>query len=135
MGYMILANSKVSFFWDLSQDMRSSSFLPRNRPLIGRLDRSANQRPDCTHVLTLISEKTDFKIMDWMDLIPKMSSFGFPPTVYKLILNTILIWAKFLMYILQQYSSELMTKNYLHLHNPSKIVQPWPITRVFDLMP
>ena len=32
------------FFWDQSQDMSSSSFPPKNRPLIGRPDRSANQR-------------------------------------------------------------------------------------------
>ena len=49
--------------------MSSSGFPPKNRPLIGIPDRSANQRPDflvgnslnsCHFVLNLISEKTDF---------------------------------------------------------------------------
>ena len=44
--FVILSCTKVSFFWDTSQDMSSSGVLPKkNRPLIGRLDRSANQRP------------------------------------------------------------------------------------------
>ena len=57
---------KVIFFWDPSQDMSSSDFPPKNSPLIGRPDRSANQRPvfwretTWIHVLILISEKTDF---------------------------------------------------------------------------
>ena len=40
----VLSTSKVSFFLDLSQDMSSSGFPPKNRPLIGRPDRLANQR-------------------------------------------------------------------------------------------
>ena len=46
--------------------MSSSVFLPKTRSLIGRLDRSANQRPfflagnHLNYVLTLISEKSDF---------------------------------------------------------------------------
>ena len=55
-------------FWDQSLDMCSSGFLPKNRPLIGRPDRSANQRPVfwwetdelMSWRLTLISEKIDF---------------------------------------------------------------------------
>ena len=60
--------TKVSFFWDLSQNMSSSGFLLKNWPLIGRPDWSANQRPviwwetTWTHVLILMSEKTDFSI-------------------------------------------------------------------------
>ena len=42
---LLLLGTKVSFFWDQSQDMNSSGFPPKNRPLIGRPDRSANQRP------------------------------------------------------------------------------------------
>jgi len=46
MLYYLLIYTKVSFFWDLSQDRGSSSFPPKKpSPLIGRLDRSANQRP------------------------------------------------------------------------------------------
>ena len=38
--------TKVSFFWDPSQDMSSSSFPTKKTALlIGRLYRSANQRP------------------------------------------------------------------------------------------
>ena len=57
---------KVSFFWDQIQDMSSSGFLPKTRSLIGRQDRSANQRPvfwweiTWTHVLIWILEKTNF---------------------------------------------------------------------------
>ena len=37
---------KVSFFWDPSENMSSSSFPPnKNRPLVGRPDRLANQKP------------------------------------------------------------------------------------------
>ena len=38
-GLLPVLKTKVSFFWDPSQDMSSSSFLPKNRPLIGRPDR------------------------------------------------------------------------------------------------
>ena len=37
--------TKVSFFWDPSQDMGSSGAPHKNRPLIDRPDRSANERP------------------------------------------------------------------------------------------
>ena len=46
--------------------MSSSGFLPEKRPLIGRPDKLANQKPvlwqetTLTPVMTLISEKTDF---------------------------------------------------------------------------
>ena len=42
--YTIEPGSKVSFFWDPSQDMSLSGFPTKNRPLIGRAERSANQR-------------------------------------------------------------------------------------------
>ena len=38
-----VVTSRVSFFWD--QDMSSSCFPPKNRHLIGRPDRSADQWP------------------------------------------------------------------------------------------
>ena len=40
-----LFGTKVSFFWDQSQDMSSSGFPSKNRHLIDRQDRSSNQRP------------------------------------------------------------------------------------------
>ena len=68
--------------------MSSSGFPPKNRPLIGRMDRSENQRPffggkprTQTHVLTQISEKTDFStgcpvtIVLYLDLLPTIFVF------------------------------------------------------------
>ena len=68
--------------------MSSSCLLPKNRPLIGRMDRSENQRPifggkprTQTHVLTQISEKTDFStgcpvtIVLYLDLLPTIFVF------------------------------------------------------------
>ena len=53
--------TKVSFFWDLSQNMSLSSFLPKYRPLIGRPGIDVFWRESTwTHFLTLISKITDF---------------------------------------------------------------------------
>ena len=38
---------KVNSFWDLSQNMSSSGFTPKNRPLIGKPDMSANHLNSC----------------------------------------------------------------------------------------
>ena len=40
-----LYQTKVSFFWDRSQDMSSSGFPQKNKPMISRPDWLANQRP------------------------------------------------------------------------------------------
>ena len=59
-------NQLKSFFLEQRQAMSSSGFIPKINPLIDRPDMSANHRPvfwretTLTHVLTRISEKTDF---------------------------------------------------------------------------
>ena len=63
--YMTL-NQLKSFFLEQRQAMSSSGFIPKINPLIDRPDMSANHRPvfwretTLTHVMTLISGKTDF---------------------------------------------------------------------------
>ena len=55
----------------------------KSRPLIVRPDRSANQRPvffwetTCTHALTLLSEKTDFRWFHLMYLLEQKLTYLF----------------------------------------------------------